>query len=90
MFAVASIVEAPESSEGATDSHLRMVLITTFSKGVIPLPCERSYRTILTFVQDPPAHDDLGRRQREGLKLARLLNYIERFCLKQTTLLGRI
>ena len=33
-----------------TDLAIRMVLITTFSKGAIPLPFERSFRTILTFV----------------------------------------
>ena len=41
----------PGSRKVRSDLAIRMVLITTFSKGAIPLPCERSCRTIFTFVQ---------------------------------------
>ena len=41
----------PGSRKVRTDLAIRIVHITTFSKDIIPLPCERSCRTILTFVQ---------------------------------------
>ena len=78
MFAVASIVEAPESSEGATDSHLRMVLITTFSKdagGKPPNHSRKSYgsesKTPFPYLANGLGRRSIGREALPQLRTAR-------------------